>query len=228
MMSGTFVIGRCICRMVSTLLLCFLFFITVSAQTTDTKTGHHNHNPVATKPTPASGEVLKRPGAVTIGDVQVPIPDLKVLDQDGKQRRFYSDLIKDKVVVISFFFTKCSSVCPAMSMALLKLQANLGDLLGKEVFIVTVSKDPETDTPRALKEWGKTIGVKSGWTMVTGNTKVIEKIVRDFTGDPLGRGAHNTVFILGSDRTGEWTDLYEYVTAAELREKVDLLSKTNR
>jgi protein SCO1/2 len=187
---------------------------------------HHDHNSRApTKAIEESSTILKRPGAVTIGDVQIPIPDVLVLDQNGEEKRFYSDLIKNKVVVLSFFFTKCVSVCPAMSVALSKLQSNLGDLMGKEVFIVTVTKDPETDRPQQLKEWGRAVGVKPGWTMVTGESNVIEKIVRDFTGDRLGRDFHNTVFILGSDRSGEWTDLPQFTTVSELRRQIDLMAQ---
>jgi hypothetical protein len=93
---------------------------------------------------PVANVLEKRPGAVTIDNIQVAIPDLIVLNQDGKERRFYSDLIKDKVVVLSFFFTSCVSVCPAMNLALAKLQTNLADRIGKDLFIVTVTKDPRS------------------------------------------------------------------------------------
>jgi protein SCO1/2 len=175
-----------------------------------------------------SAAPANRPGAVTVGDLQIAIPDLLVLDQNGKERRFYSDLIKNKVVVLSFFFTSCVSVCPAMNLALSKLQTNLADRLGKDVFIVTVTKDPETDKPPHLKAWGKALGVKPGWTMVTGEPSVIAKIVRDFTGDRLGKDAHNTIFILGSDRTGNWTDISGYATPEELRQQIDTLTKPVR
>src|SRR4051794_2579928 len=62
----------------------------------------------------------KRQGAVTIDKIQIEIPDLLVVDQDGIRRRFYSDLIKDKVVILSFFFTSCQSTCPAMNARLKK------------------------------------------------------------------------------------------------------------
>lgn len=204
-------------KSLATVATILLIFISASAQS---MTDHHNHNaPPRSTTTPT-----KRPGAVTVNDIQINIPDLLVVDQNGKQRKFYSDLIKDKVVVLSFFFTSCVNVCPAMSMALAKLQSNLGDKLGKDVYIITVTKDPATDTPQKLREWGKTTGVKPGWTMVTGKPAAIEKIVRDFTGDALGRGSHNTVFFLGSDRTGEWTDLQEFVSAQELQAEVDRLA----
>lgn len=163
----------------------------------------------------------KRSGAVTVGQVQIDIPDLLVKDQDGIERRFYSDLIKDKVVILSFFFTSCPSFCPRMNLRLKKLQNILADRLGKDVFFVTVTKDPETDTVPRLKDWGKKLDIKSGWTLITGDTKNIGKIVYDFTGDPLGPDMHNSIFIIGNDKTGEWADLSGLATLDELRQQID-------
>jgi protein SCO1/2 len=167
----------------------------------------------------------KRSGTVTVGKIQIQIPDLVVVDQDGIKRRFYSDLIKNKVVILSFFFTSCENTCPAMNARLKKLQADLGQRLGKDVFIVTVSKDPETDTPRRLKAFGKSLRIKPGWTMITGDVNAIGKIVYDFTGDRLGKDSHNTIFIIGNDRNGSWADLSAYAAASELRQQIDAVSQ---
>ena len=166
----------------------------------------------------------KRPGAVTVGQVQIEIPDLLVKDQDGIERRFYSDLIKDKVVILTFFYTSCPSFCPRMNLRLKKLQTILGDRLGKDVFFVTVTKDPETDTVPRLKDWGRKLEIKSGWSMITGDTKNIGKIVYDFTGDPLGADMHNTIFIIGNDKTGEWADLSGLATLDDLRQQIDAVT----
>jgi protein SCO1 len=167
----------------------------------------------------------KKSGAVTVDKVQIEIPDLTVVDQDGVKRRFYSDLIKDKVVILSFFFTSCPTMCPVMNNTLGKLQTTLGDRLGKDVFIVTVTKDPQTDTPARLKTWGQSLHMKPGWTMVTGDMQAIGKIVLDFTGDPLGQDMHNTIFLVGNDKTGSWTDLSGYASPSDLREQIDLVSR---
>lgn len=166
----------------------------------------------------------KRSGAVTIDKLQVAIPDLTVVDQDGVKRRFYSDLIKDKVVILSFFFTSCPTMCPVMNNTLGKLQTSLGDRLGKDVFIVTVTKDPETDTPARLKSWGKSLHLKPGWTMITGDLKSIGKIVQDFTGDPLGPDMHNTIFLVGNDKTGNWADLSGYASPNDLRQQIEAVA----
>ena len=196
------------------------------ATAADSATHQHKSAPGA-KASGALAEKLpeKRPGAVTVGQVQIEIPDLLVKDQDGIERRFYSDLIKDKVVILSFFFTSCPSFCPRMNLRLKKLQNILADRLGKDVFFVTVTKDPETDTVTRLKDWGKKLEIKSGWTMITGDTKNIGKIVHDFTGDPLGPDMHNTMFIIGNDKTGEWADLSGLATLDELRQQIDAVAK---
>ena len=173
-------------------------------------------------------EPQKRSGAVTIDQRQIEIPDLEVVDQDGVKRRFYSDLIKNKVVILSFFYTSCPSVCPVMSDRLGKLQTNLGERLGKDVFIITVTKDPETDTPSRLKAWSRNIHIKPGWTAITGDVKTIGKIVRDFTGDRLGQDMHNTVFFIGNDKTGSWADFSGYTPVTDLRQQLDAaLSESN-
>lgn len=181
--------------------------------------------PIAVAQSPQKqGAPSKRPGAVTVDKVQIEIPDLLVQDHDGVERRFYSDLIKDKVVILNFFFTSCPSFCPTMSVKLRKLQNALGDRLGKDVFFITVTKDPETDTVARLKEWRKKFAGKSGWTMITGDVKTIGKIVYDFTGDPLGKDMHNTIFIIGNDKTGDWADLSGFASTDELRQQIDAVA----
>ena len=181
--------------------------------------------PIAVAQSPQKqGALAKRPGAVTVDRVQIEIPDLLVQDHDGVERRFYSDLIKDKVVILNFFFTSCPNFCPTMSVKLRKLQNALGDRLGKDVFFITVTKDPETDTVARLREWRKKFDSKSGWTMITGDVKTISKIVYDFTGDPLGKDMHNTIFIIGNDKTGEWADLSGFASTDELRQHIDAVA----
>jgi protein SCO1/2 len=146
-----------------------------------------------------------RPGVIEMGSVRLEIPDPWVFDQDGRRVRFYSDLIKDRVVVVSFFFTKCTVVCPPQTGALVKLQARLAARLGREVFLVSVTRDPATDTPQHLKRWGEGAGVLPGWTLVTGDEGVMSRLVADFTGANLGQEMHNSILLIGNDRTGTWT-----------------------
>src|SRR5688572_12333874 len=80
-------------------------------------------------------------------------PKVSVVTQDGKTLRFYDDLIKDKIFVISFLFTTCRDICPLATARLAELQEKLGDSMGRDIFFYSISIDPENDTPERLKEY---------------------------------------------------------------------------
>src|SRR5215510_1800366 len=105
---------------------------------------------------------------ISLRGAKITIPDVVLRDQEGRKVRFYSDLIKDKVVVLSFFYTSCNYSCTMQGQTFSKLQSLLGDRLGKSVFLISVSTDPAKDTPQLLKAWGKRYDVQSGWTLATG------------------------------------------------------------
>ncbi|HYP52946.1 MAG TPA: SCO family protein [Pyrinomonadaceae bacterium] len=94
--------------------------------------------------------------------------DVELIDQDGKTVRFYSDLLKGKTVVVNAFFTTCASVCPPMNRNFEKIQEAFGDRVGKDVFLISISVDPATDTPPRLKEYAKKFNARAGWTFLTG------------------------------------------------------------
>jgi cytochrome oxidase Cu insertion factor (SCO1/SenC/PrrC family) len=184
--------------------------------------GPHTHAPRREEvPPPASAA---RPGVIEIGRARLDIPDVEVLDQDGRRVRFYTDLIKGRVVVMNFFFTSCTLVCPIQGRALARLRGRLGGRLGKEVFFISVSQDPATDTPERLKLWGADYAVGPGWTLVTGEEGVMTKLVRDFTGSNLGGQYHSPILLIGNDRTGRWEAAEGLSAPEELVKTIDRIS----
>jgi len=136
------------------------------------------------------------------------IPDVEVVDQDGKNLHFYRDLVKDKVVAINFIFTTCTYICPMQGATFAKLQAALGDRLGRDVYLISVSTDPVTDTPERLKAWGAGFGAKAGWTLVTGKKDDLDQLLLAMTGDPAGRGDHSPALFIGNYDKGVWVREY--------------------
>ena len=132
------------------------------------------------------------------------IPDASVIDQNGRRLHFYRDLVAQKVVVVAFFFTECRDACPVIAYTLSHLQTALGDRLGRDVSLISVSLDPQHDTPATMASWAKRHGVKPGWTLVTGQSDDLTRITRAFTGDTARPGLHSIVIYIGNDRSGEW------------------------
>src|SRR5262245_9014438 len=104
------------------------------------------------------------------------IPNVDVVTQHGKTLKFYDDLIKDKIFVISFLYTTCRDFCPLSAARLAQLQEKLGDSMGRDVFFYSISIDPETDTPDRLKRYADTFRAGRGWLFLTGKPEEIKAI----------------------------------------------------
>jgi protein SCO1/2 len=147
--------------------------------------------------------------------------DVSLVNQDGEAMRLYSDLLKGKVVVIDFFFATCQGTCLPMNRNLQKVQDSLGDRLGKEVYLISISVDPAVDTPARLKEYAKKLNARPGWYFLTG-----EKASVDFALHKLGQYVenkqdHTNIFIIGNERTGLWKKAFGLAKPDELIKVVD-------
>jgi protein SCO1/2 len=98
-----------------------------------------------------------------------------------------------------------------------KVQARLGARLGKDVFLISVSMDPQTDTPKKLSYWGKAFGAGPGWTLVSSKTPEINRLLKAFTGNSPGpQEMHASLVFIGNDRTGAWMTVEGLQDAASL------------
>lgn len=137
-------------------------------------------------------------------------PDFILQTQDGKNVRFYSDLLRNKVVIVSAMYTVCTGVCPTNTANLLALQEALGDRVGKDIFIYSITLQPDFDSPAALKAYSNKYGVKKGWTFLTGKSADIEVLRRKlgfYDSDPLvdaNLSNHAGVFRIGNDMRNRW------------------------
>jgi len=134
------------------------------------------------------------------------LPNVVIQTQDGKRVRFYDDLVKGKVVLINFMFTSCTTQCPLTTANLVKVEETLGERLGRDVVMISVTVDPAVDTAAVLKRYSQRYSTKPGWYFVTGSRKDIDLIRRrlgglDNTGD---KTQHTGVVIYGNEATGQW------------------------
>jgi cytochrome oxidase Cu insertion factor (SCO1/SenC/PrrC family) len=159
---------------------------------------------------------------IAIDDTHILLPDIEVLNQEGKRVRFYSDLVKDKIVILSFFYSSCVNVCISLGESLSKAQASLGARLGKEVFFISVSMDPRTDTPPKLKYWWRAFGARPGWTLVASDTPEMNKMLTGFTGNSPGpKDMHSAFVFIGNDRTGAWKTVNGLLDAPSLIQLIE-------
>jgi len=147
------------------------------------------------------------------------IPDVTVVDQNGKTVQFHRDLVKGKLVAMNFIFTSCTTVCTPMGANFAALQKLLGDRT--DVTLISVSIDPSHDTPARLKAWSARFHAKPGWTLVTGVPSDLERLVKALGVYSGSTFDHSPVAVIGNDATGKWTRVNGLVPAAKLVTMLD-------
>ena len=119
----------------------------------------------------ASGSVVR-----AAGEGRKNVPNVSVTSQEGKSYHFYNDLVKGKTVLINFFYAECNGICPRMTSNLYKIRAALGDCVGRDTFIYSISLKPEQDTPKKLNAYAQMHGIKpgSGWLLLRARRRDME------------------------------------------------------
>ena len=128
------------------------------------------------------------------------VPDVPVVDQTGRRLRFYDDLVRGHTVAINLVFTHCERICPAQG----RQFALLRKVIPKNVRLISISLDPERDTPARLRKWQSSFGKPGGWTLVTGRKAEINRLVAALTGDIARPSDHTPLVFIGDDSTGSW------------------------
>ena len=134
--------------------------------------------PVATSTTPVGRNPEREPRAKAGARVEgskSKAPDFILSDQDGK--RFESTMLRGKIVVLDFIYTTCTDVCPLFTANFARLQRQLASAHRNEVFFISITTDPEIDSPKVLKSYGQRYGADfSTWAFLTGAEAELKKV----------------------------------------------------
>lgn len=144
------------------------------------------------------------------------IPDANVYDQNGRELRFYTDLVKGKTVAVNFVFTACTTVCPPLSATFRKVQRELGERVGKDIELISVSVDPATDTPERMRGFAEKFKAGPGWTFVSGGRTEINRLLNAlgaYAGDKVN---HTPMILIGNEAAGHWTRTYGLSPASSI------------
>jgi protein SCO1/2 len=193
-------------RLLLALSVSLLFAASAAAQTKPAEPHDHSHMAKTSAEPTAAEEYFS---------------DVELIDQDGKKVRFYSDVLKGKTVVVNAFFTTCTSVCPPMNRNMQKIQEALGARVGRDVFLVSITVDPEVDTPTRLKEYSKKFNAGPGWIFLTGKKENLDWALYKLGQYVEKKDDHKTIFIIGNEPTGLWKKAFGIANVAELVQVVE-------
>ncbi len=172
---------------------------------------HAGHDQAAAKP------VLPQ-------SARINLTDTVLVDQDGRNLRFKSEALGDRIVVINFAYTTCTTVCPLSSASLAQVQGKLGDRVGRDVVLVTLTVDPLRDTPARLKAYAGNLGAGAGWTWLTGPKPQVDDVLKVFGAYSVNFLEHPPLVLVGDARNGKWLRFYGLPTPDQLVDAVTQLS----
>jgi protein SCO1/2 len=164
-------------------------------------------------------------GAVPARDA-APMPRVVLTAQDGTRAAF-PDVVRDRVVVLAFGYLRCTGSCAPTAGRLLEVQRQLGDRSGRDVVLLTVSLDPEHDTPERLARHAAGLGAGRGWTFLTGAPADVDEL-RGWFGlvdrrDPAApRTSHAALLVVGDASANRW---YVLPALGEPREVIRLVER---
>lgn len=172
---------------------------------------HAHHAPASNKPLAPQRATFK-------------LTDTPLLDQHGRKLKFKSEALGERIAVISFVYTTCTTVCPVISAVMAQVQGKLGARMGRDVALVTVTVDPLRDTPARLKDYGTRVGAGAGWAWLTGPKPQVDEVLQVFDAYTPNFVDHPPLVLVGDAKSGKWLRFYGFPTPEQLMTAVAEMS----
>ena len=156
----------------------------------------------------------------------VTLHDAALVNQDGETMKFASEVMGDKLVALTFFYTSCKTICPVTSIIFNQIQDRLGDRLGDEVRLVSVTVDPITDTPARLEAYAAKFKPKPGWIWLTGDKQSVDQVLEGLGAYAADYTQHPLVVLVGDPASGRWSRLFGFPSPDDIVARLDALKAT--
>jgi len=176
---------------------------------------------VAGREAPTRKEADKRKGNYTRSVHNYSVPNVMLLNQDGKKVNLRELVDSGKPVIFDFIFTTCTTICPVLSASFTNLRKELGEDAGK-VQLISISIDPENDRPEKMKKYLSRFKAGKGWDFLTGSREDIDRVLKSLDATIVDKMSHEPIYIMRGTHSDGW------VRIKGLLSKGDLLSELRR
>jgi cytochrome oxidase Cu insertion factor (SCO1/SenC/PrrC family) len=151
--------------------------------------------------------------------------DTALRTQAGRTVRFYSDALKDKIVLINFVFTQCGDACPLITAKLVQAKNELGEAFGRDVRFISISLDPQHDRPADLAKFARKFdAAHPEWLFLTGEPAKVELVVKKLGAWTQDLESHSTAIIIGNVRQARWKKVRPDAPAKAIAAQLRLLA----
>lgn len=150
-------------------------------------------------------------------------PNALFTTHEGRKVRFYDDLVRDKTILVNMLLMTCrDGICPLMTHNLKTVQKALGDRVGKDVFMYSITLNPEFDTYHMLNAYAKSFDIQPGWSFLTGTvaeTDIIRRKLGFASPDPVtdkDPAQHTGMIRIGNAKLDRWCMMPGLMSAKQI------------
>lgn len=150
------------------------------------------------------------------------LPNVALETHDGRQVRFYDDLVKGRLIVVNMMYAGCSNLCPPNTANLLRVQEALKSRIGRDVFMYSLTLQPAIDKPSDLRRYMDKFGIGPGWTFLTGAPAEVELLRRRLgfytldAAEDADLSAHTGMLRIGHDARDRWSMIPALATPRQI------------
>ena len=141
------------------------------------------------------------------------VPDLVLVDQNGARVKLRPLLESGEPLIVDFIFGTCTTICPVLSAGYANLQAKLPPQA--KIHLVSISIDPENDTPKVMRDYLRRYRAKPGWDFLTGRREDIDQVMRAFNAWIPNKMAHYPLTFIRDPKTGKWIRILGLMSSSE-------------
>jgi len=154
--------------------------------------------------------MMKQKSEPAVESTDVDLRDQSLVDHNGQDVKFVTDVIGDNIVVMDFVYTTCTTICPVLSALFTQVQNKLGDQVGDDVWLVSMSVDPVRDTPQRLNAYSAKHRAGEGWVWLTGPKADVDDVLTGLGAYTSNFEDHPSMVLIGDGQTGEWKRLFGF------------------
>ena len=163
---------------------------------------------------------------------RVTLHDIQLVDVEGQAVRFKSEAVGNRIVVVGFIYTSCTTICPVTSAVFADVQERLikklGEQFGRDVKLISLTVDPATDTPERLKDYAASFGSPAGWLWLTGEKPQVDRVLTGLGAYVADFTRHSGAVLVGDTRSGDWMRFYGIPNSSEIVDRVEQLLAARR
>ncbi|MDH5324430.1 MAG: SCO family protein [Gammaproteobacteria bacterium] len=178
---------------------------------------HENHSHQHHK-----SQLQKTPEPLMGESIELPVTQL--LTQENQSVMFPQEVLADRLVVMDFVYTTCTTVCPVLSAIMIQVQDKLASRVGQDVSLISLTVDPIRDTPQRLAAYSKKLSAGSGWTWLTGDKNNVDRVLISLGAYTPNFQDHPSMVIVGDPVSGQWQRFFGFPNPDEIVAAVNRLN----